>query len=388
MKKAVVLILDGVGIGELPDAVDYGDEGSNTLGNLARICGGIKLPVLEKLGLGNISNIKGVKQVEKPLASFGKMAEKSPGKDSTSGHWELCGIILDKPFPTYPDGFPDEIIHEFESRINHKVMGNIPASGTEIIQRLGVEHMKTKKPIVYTSADSVFQIACHIDVFKLEELYRFCEIAREILQGEHGIARVIARPFAGAIPNFYRTKDRRDYSLPPPQLTLLDILKQNNFNVIAIGKVDDLFAQRGYTKSYHSVNDLECIDLALKAMDEINEGLIFANFVQFDMDWGHRNDVEGFKNGLIEIDRGIGRIVEKIENNYMLFITADHGNDPTTPSTDHSREYVPILTLTSKRPGKNLGIRKSFADLAKTIARYFNIEGIVNGEDFLKICSA
>jgi len=387
-KRAIVLILDGVGIGELPDAETYGDKGSNTLGNLARICGGIKLPTLERLGLGNISPIQGVKQVEKPLACFGKMAEMSPGKDSTSGHWELFGIILKKPFPTYPGGFPESIIKEFESKIKHKVLGNIPASGTEIIKQLGEEHLKTRKPIVYTSADSVFQIACHLDVFSLDKLYHFCEIAREILKGEHAVARVIARPFAGKPPDFYRTKERRDYSLPPPEPTLLDIAKNSGLEVIAIGKIDDLFSHRGYTKSYHSVNDMECVNLVFKAMDDVAEGLIVANFVQFDMDWGHRNDIEGFKKGLIEIDEGIEKIVSRIKNNDMLFITADHGNDPTTPSTDHSREYVPILALTSRLKGRSLGIRNSFSDMAKTIARYFELEGIKNGKDFLEYCLA
>jgi len=387
-KRAIVLILDGVGIGELPDAETYGDKGSNTLGNLARICGGIKLPTLERLGLGNISPIQGVKQVEKPLACFGKMAEMSPGKDSTSGHWELFGIILKKPFPTYPDGFPESIIKEFESKIKHKVLGNIPASGTEIIKQLGEEHLKTRKPIVYTSADSVFQIACHLDVFSLDKLYHFCEIAREILKGKHAVARVIARPFAGKPPDFYRTKERRDYSLPPPEPTLLDIAKNSGLEVIAIGKIDDLFSHRGYTKSYHSVNDMECVNLVFKAMDDVAEGLIVANFVQFDMDWGHRNDIEGFKKGLIEIDEGIEKIVSRIKNNDMLFITADHGNDPTTPSTDHSREYVPILALTSRLKGRSLGIRNSFSDMAKTIARYFELEGIKNGKDFLEYCLA
>jgi phosphopentomutase len=362
MKRAIVLILDGVGIGELPDAAEYGDEGSNTLVNLARSCGGLKLPVLEQLGLGNITAIDGVKQVDKPLACFGKMAEKSPGKDSTSGHWELFGLILEKPFPTYPNGFPDEIIKEFETRINHKVIGNTPASGTEIIKKLGDEHIHTGKPIVYTSAD--------------------------ILTKEHNVARVIARPFTGESPDFYRTKDRRDYSILPPEPTLLDIVKENGLNVIAIGKIDDLFGHRGYTKSYHSVNDLECVNFVLKAINEIDKGLIIANFIQFDMDWGHRNDTVGFKNGLIEIDRGIGKIIEKIEENDILFITADHGNDPTTPSTDHSREYVPILALTSKRSGKNLEVRKSFSDLAKTIAQYFGINGIKNGKTFLNDCIA
>ncbi len=386
MKRAIVLVLDGVGIGELPDAAQYGDRGSNTLGNLARICGGLNLPVLEQLGLGNIQSIEGVEKIANPQANFGRMAEKSPGKDSTSGHWELFGLVLKKPFPTYPHGFPNEVIRDFESKINHRVLGNIPASGTEIINNLGDEHIKTRRPIVYTSADSVFQLACHVDIFSLDELYKFCEIARELLHGEHGVARVIARPFTGKSPHFYRTKDRRDYSLPPPGPTLLDRAKDHGHEVIAIGKIDDLFSHRGYTKSYHSVNNVECIILVLKALDEVDKGLIVANFVQFDMDWGHRNDIQGFKNGLIEIDEGIGKVIDKISERDILFITADHGNDPTTPSTDHSREYVPILALTSKQSGKNLGIRKSFSDLAKTIARYLEIGGIENGEDFLDVC--
>ncbi|OPX18546.1 phosphopentomutase [candidate division WOR-3 bacterium 4484_100] len=386
MKRAIVLILDGVGIGELPDADQYGDQGSNTLGNLAQSCGGLNLPFLEKLGLGNIADIAGVKRVDKPLACFGKMAERSPGKDSTSGHWELLGVVLKSPFPTYPEGFPDEIIKELESRFGHKILGNKPASGTEIIKQLGEEHIRTKSPIVYTSADSVLQIACHIDVFSLEELYKFCEIAREVMQGKHNVARVIARPFAGSAPNFYRTKDRRDFSLPPPEPTLLDLAQRKGYQVIVIGKVDDLFSHRGYDRSYHSVNDLECVDYVLKSMDEVEQGLIVANFVQFDMDWGHRNNIEGFKNGLIEIDGGLKEIIENRRSEDLIFITADHGNDPTTPSTDHSREYVPILAHSGKAPGVNLGIRRSFSDLAKTIARYLDIEGIHYGEDFLDSC--
>jgi phosphopentomutase len=388
MKRAFVLILDGVGIGALPDAADYGDEGSNTLANLAKSCGGLKLPVLEKMGLGNIDDIRGVERVAKPTACFGKMAEQSPGKDSTSGHWELCGVILEKPFPTFPKGFPDEVISEFESQIGHRILGNIPASGTEIIKRLGETHIHEKKPIVYTSADSVFQVACHTDVFSIEELYSFCRKARSMLQGRYGVARVIARPFAGEKGNFYRTKDRRDFSLPPPEPTLLDIAQKNGIKVTAIGKVDDLFSHRGFDKTYHSVNDLECVDYVLDVMEETNDALIVANFVQFDMDWGHRNDTEGFRNGLVEMDEGIGRIIAKVHENDLVFITADHGNDPTTPSTDHSREHVPILAYREKIIGQDLGTRQTFADLAKTVASYFGIQGIKHGEDFLEYCVA
>jgi len=387
MKRAIVLVLDGVGIGALPDADLYGDAGSNTLVNLARACGGLHVPVLEKIGLGNITSIMGVARTASPRGSYGKMAEQSAGKDSTSGHWELCGIVVSHPFPTYPQGFPNDIIKAFEKSIGHTVLGNKPASGTEIIQELGAEHMQTKQPIVYTSADSVFQIACHIDVFSLSELYLFCETARTLLQGKHGVARVIARPFAGRAPHFYRTEDRRDYSQPPPGPTLLDIAKDHGYEVVVIGKVDDLFGHRGYTRSHHSVNDQACVDFVLGTLDTAGDALIVANFVQFDMDWGHRNDIEGFQKGLTEIDEGIGKIIEKIENHDMLIIAADHGNDPTTPSTDHSREYVPLLVVTSQYPGVDLGTRNSFADVAQTIARYFNLEGIQHGEDFLNLCA-
>jgi phosphopentomutase len=388
MKRAIILILDGVGIGALPDAAEYGDEGSNTLANLARSCGGLKLPVLESMGLGNICDIQGIRKVENPTACFGKMAEKSPGKDSTSGHWELCGVILEKAFPTFPHGFPEEIVSKFESKIGHKILGNVPASGTEIIKRLGAAHIEEKRPIVYTSADSVFQIACHTDVFSLEELYSFCTTARAMMQGAYGVARVIARPFAGTMPDFYRTKDRRDYSLEPPEPTLLDITQQSGIKVTVIGKVDDLFSHRGFDKSYHSVNDLECVEIVVKVLHDTNDALIVANFVQFDMDWGHRNDTKGFKNGLIEMDEGIGRIVAQLREDDLVFITADHGNDPTTPSTDHSREHVPILAHRKRMAGRDLGTRSTFADLAKTVAGYFGIEGIRHGEDFLKNLTA
>ncbi|MEO0155689.1 MAG: phosphopentomutase [candidate division WOR-3 bacterium] len=385
MVRAVVLILDGVGVGELPDAYKYNDQGSNTLGNLSKAVGGLKLPFLENLGLGNILEIQGVKRIKNPKGFFGKMAEISPGKDSTTGHWELMGVILKKPFPTYPDGFPEEIIKEFEKRIGYKTLGNYPASGTEIIKELGEEHIAKRMPIVYTSADSVFQIACHIDVLSFDELYRFCEIARDLLQGEHGVARVIARPFAGKSPDFYRTKDRKDFSLKPPEPTLLDYAKEKGFEVIAIGKVDDIFAKQGYTKSFHSVNNLECVDFVIKSLGEIDQGLIVANFVQFDMDWGHRNDIFNFARGLEEMDTGIEKIVRNLKEYDLLFITADHGNDPTTPSTDHSREYVPVIAYFNAKSGKEIGVRNTFADLARTIARYMKIDGLKNGADFLDI---
>jgi phosphopentomutase len=386
MKRAIVLILDGVGIGELPDADAYGDTGSNTLANIAANCGGLHLPTMERLGLGNIADIQGLRKRDDPRACFGKMAERSPGKDSTSGHWELFGIILEKPFPTYPQGFPAEIMAVFESRIKHKTLGNKPASGTEIIQELGEEHIRTKRPIVYTSADSVFQIACHTDTFSVEQLYEFCRIARDILIDEHAVGRVIARPFTGSHPDFRRTKDRRDFSLQPPEPTLLDLCKSHGHKVIAIGKIDDLMGHRGYTQSFHSVFDSECVDHVITAMGSTDEGLIVANFVQFDMDWGHRNDVYGFRNGLMEMDKGVEKIIAQLRKHDLLFITADHGNDPTTPSTDHSREYVPLLVHSHKAAGRDLGVRESFSDLAQTISKYLGVEGIRHGKDFLKTC--
>jgi phosphopentomutase len=380
MKRAVVLILDGVGAGELPDADVYHDQGSNTLGNLSRACRGLNLPTLGQMGLGNITEIMGVPRTAQPLADWGRMAEKSPGKDSTTGHWELMGLVLDKPFPTYPQGFPPDVIGNFEKAIGHRVLGNYPASGTEIIKVLGKQHIAQKRPIVYTSADSVFQIACHTDIFPLDELFRFCEIARKQMTGEHAVARVIARPFAGSAPNFYRTADRRDYSLLPPQPTLLDRVKDRNYEVTAIGKIDNLFGNRGYTVTHHSVNNRECLEYVLQSLAEMKDGMILANFIQFDMDWGHRNDVAGFRDGLVDMDAGIARILDRIGADDCLFITADHGNDPTTPSTDHSREYVPILVYRPGRLGKDLGIRDTFADLAQTIAGYFGIEGVEHGK--------
>ncbi|MEO0093207.1 MAG: phosphopentomutase [candidate division WOR-3 bacterium] len=382
MPRAIIIVLDGVGVGELPDASQYNDKGSNSLANLAEKIGGLFLPNLESLGLGNIIEIKGIKRQVKLIGSFGKMAEKSPGKDSTSGHWEIAGVILNQCFPIYPKGFPKELIEKFEKAIGRKVLGNIPASGTEIIERLGEEHMKTGYPIVYTSADSVFQIAAHEAVIPVPKLYEMCQIARTLLQGEHCVGRVIARPFIGSPGTFCRTKD---FSLEPPIPTLLDIAKENGYPVIVIGKVDELFAQRGYTKAYHSVNNQECIDLTLNALKENWEGLIFTNLIQFDMDWGHRNDYLAYYNGLKEFDARLPQIIAQLKTDDLLAITSDHGNDPTTPSTDHSREYVPLLIYSkSLKAGVNLGIRDTFADLGQTIAEYLKIPRLANGKSFLK----
>jgi phosphopentomutase len=383
--RVLLIVLDGVGIGELPDAYKFGDEGSNTLANTAKIVGGLNLPNLEMFGLGNICPIMGLNYRENPLSYFGKMAEKSPGKDTTTGHWEIAGVILDKPFPIYPNGFPKEIIQEFEKRIGRKTLGNYPASGTEIIKKLGEEHIKTGYPIVYTSADSVFQIAAHEDVIPVEELYKICQIARELLKGEHGVARVIARPFLGEKGNFYRTPKRKDFSLPPPKKTILDYLKENGKDVIGIGKIEDIFAGKGLTYSMHQENNREGIENIIKALNISNDGLIFVNLVDFDMLYGHRNDPFGFAKALEEFDSFIPIILEKLKNDDILIITADHGCDPTTESTDHSREYVPLLIYSKKfKNPSNLGILSSFSDLGKTIGDIFKIKNDLDGKTFFE----
>ncbi len=385
MSRAIIIVLDGVGVGELPDAAQYNDQGANSLGNLSEKIGELNLLNLEFLGLGNIINLKGVRRLDKPKGSFGKMAEKSPGKDSTSGHWEITGIILNQCFPLYPNGFPKELIERFEKAIGHKVLGNIPASGTEIIKQLGEEHMNTGYPIIYTSADSVFQIAAHESVISLNELYEMCKIARKILDGKHCVGRVIARPFTGKPGSFSRTKHRKDFSLEPPEPTLLDIAKDRGYPVIAIGKVDELFANRGYTKAFHSINNQECIEYTLKAFNDYSTGLIFTNLIQFDMDWGHRNDYKAYYQGLVDFDKRLPEILEKLKEDDLLAITSDHGNDPTTSSTDHSREYVPLLIYSkSMKSGVNLGTRETFADLGQTVAEYLNLPALPNGSSFLK----
>jgi phosphopentomutase len=385
MPRVIIIVLDGVGVGELPDASQYNDQGSNSLGNLAEKIGDFSLSNLESLGLGNIINLKGVKRQNKPKGSFGKMAEKSPGKDSTSGHWEIAGIILNQCFPLYPKGFPKDLIERFEKAIGRKVLGNFPASGTEIIKQLGEEHMKTGYPIVYTSADSVFQIAAHESVISLNELYEMCMKARKILGGKNCVGRVIARPFIGKPGNFSRTKHRKDFSLEPPGPTLLDIAKDRGYPVIAIGKIDELFANRGYTKSFHSVNNQECIEYMLKAFKDYSTGLIFTNLIQFDMDWGHRNDYTAYYQGLREFDARLPEIISQLKNDDLLAITSDHGNDPTTSSTDHSREYVPLLIYSKGlKSGIDLGIRETFADLGQTVAEYLKLPPLNYGKSFLK----
>ena len=384
MNNFFVIVLDGVGIGELPDAADYNDTGSNTLCNIADAVGGLTLPNLERSGLGNIADIKGIHQVKNPLASYGKLKEVSKGKDSTTGHWELAGLFVDTDFSYFPHGFPDELINNFLFKTGCKgVLGNKPASGTEIIKELGEEHLKTGYPIVYTSADSVFQIAAHENVIPLERLYEICSITRnKVLSPPLMVGRVIARPFVGEPGNFTRTTNRRDFSLDPPQKTVLNILLENGIETVAIGKVNDLFNYNGIkiqekTKS----NDEGCNKLF--EYSNGNGRFIFANLVDFDVYFGHRNDPEGFAKKLKEFDCFLPSLLNNLDETDALIITADHGNDPTTPSTDHSREYVPLLYYKKEREGINLGTRKTFSDVAKTVADFFNVENNLKGKSFL-----
>jgi len=379
IKRVIVIILDGVGAGNAPDAEKYGDKGANTLLHVVEESG-FKFPNLERLGLMNIL----YKKDEKTLGSYGILEEVSPGKDSTTGHWELMGVPLEKPFPVYPNGFPEEIIREFEKRIGRKVLWNKPASGTEIIKKLGEEHIKTGYPIVYTSADSVFQIAAHEDVIPVEELYRMCEIAREILKGEHAVARVIARPFTGKPGHFWRTPERKDFSLPPPKDTLLDLMIKKGFKVFGIGKVYDLFAHRGFSETVHVDNNTENMAELLKVTIERKDvHLIFTNLVDFDMRYGHRRNLWGFSNALLEFDGFLGNYLPYLTENDLMFITADHGNDPTFKKhTDHTRERVPVFIYGKGIKENNfIGIRK-FSDLGATIGEVFGIK-THSGKSFL-----
>ncbi|HFE65000.1 phosphopentomutase [candidate division KSB1 bacterium 4484_188] len=385
MKRAVIIVLDGVGIGELPDADRYGDRGSNTLGNIARAVGGLHLPHLAEFGLGNIAPIKGIEPAEKPKANFGKMAERAPGKDSTSGHWEIAGCTLDFAFPTYPNGFPPEVLKPFEEKIGRGILGNKPASGTEIIKELGMEHLKTGYPIVYTSADSVFQIAAHEEIIPLDELYEMCQIGREILTGKHAVSRVIARPFIGDSPEtFTRTRARRDFSLKPPKKLLQSCVQENGLPTVGIGKIDDLYAGVGLDVKIHTKGNEDGMNVLAEQMKTVREGLIMINLVDFDMLWGHRNNPAGFYEELQRFDRRLPEFTELTKPGDVLIITADHGNDPTTPSTDHSREYVPLLVHgPAIRQGVNLKIRESFADLGKTVAEALRLENCaIDGTSF------
>ncbi|HMN47899.1 MAG TPA: phosphopentomutase [Ignavibacteriaceae bacterium] len=385
MNNFFLIVLDGVGIGELPDASLYGDQGSNTLKNMAEKIGGLKLPNLQKLGLGNIDNIPGVDPTDEPLASFGKMAEKSKGKDSTTGHWELSGLYVDKDFDYFPDGFPKEITDRFLEVTGCKgFLGNKAASGTEIIKELGDEHLKTGYPIIYTSADSVFQIAAHQDVIPLEKLYEICDLTRhKVLQEPLNVGRVIARPFIGSSGNYERTVYRKDFSLDPPSDTVLDILLKNKIQTIAIGKINDLFNYKGIMIQEKSKSNKEGMEIILRCATDTNDSFIFTNLVDFDVYFGHRNDAYGFANALKQFDDFLPSLLNVLDDSDRLILTADHGNDPTTPSTDHSREYVPLLYFGKNKVSKNLGTRKTFSDVGKTVADYFNVANNLQGISFL-----
>ena len=385
INRVILIVLDSVGIGALPDAEEYGDKGANTLVHTAQEIGGFNLPNLEKLGLGKIADIQGIDSNLKAEGVYTKMKEKSIGKDTTTGHWELAGLVSERPFPVYPDGFPDEVIKPFEEKIGKKVLGNKPASGTVIIEELGREHLDSGRPIVYTSADSVFQIAAHEEVISLDELYEMCEIARDILQGEHGVARVIARPFIGKPGSLTRTDRRKDFSLAPPQATVLDKLKDKGMAVMAVGKIEDIFSNKGITDSNHTVDNMDSVDAVLDFLKEDKESFIFANLVEFDMVYGHRRNPKGYAQALKDFDIRLPEILDHMKKDDVLMITADHGCDPTFKGTDHTREYVPLLVFGEKiKKDFNLEIRESFADLAATVAEVFGVDNLNYGTSFLQ----
>ena len=379
--RVILIVLDSVGVGELPDAATYSDEGSNTVGNVARVVP-LRIPGLRSLGLDRIVDI-GERSPATPIGAYGRMAERSPGKDSVTGHWEIAGLVLDRPFPTFPNGFPPEVIADFERRIGRGSLANTVASGTAIIEQLGDEHVKTGKPIVYTSADSVFQIAAHEEIVPVPELYRACEIAYQLVVEGLGVGRVIARPFCGESGNYKRTANRRDFALTPFAPTLLDVLKDAGHPVVAVGKIEDLFAGRGITQAVHTADDDEGMDEIAVAMEKAVSGLIFANLVDFDTQFGHRNLVTGYAENLEKFDLRLVHLLPNLGENDLLIVTADHGNDPTTPSTDHSREYVPVMVAGARvKKGVDLGTRQTFADLGQTIAELFGAR-LPNGTSFL-----
>jgi len=371
-----------VGIGAAPDAADYGDRGSDTLGNVARACGGLDLPGLERLGLGNIKPLEGVRRRGDAAGAWGSMRPSSAGKDSTTGHWEIAGVHVDVPFPTYPNGFPQEVIGEFARATGRGVIGNVVASGTDVLQRYGDEHVATGKWIVYTSADSVFQVAAHEDVVSLNQLYQACEKARGMLRPPHDVSRVIARPFTGTSGDYQRTSNRRDYSLDPPAETLLDSLAKAGIARAGVGKIDDLFAGRSIS-SRHTTSNAEGIRLIKEWFSSAESGFLFANLVDFDQLFGHRNDVAGFYGALREFDAALPSITSRLKEDDLLFITADHGNDPTTPSTDHARELVPLLAGGMRVVPRDLGERDTFSDLGATVAEWFSLSFRGRGKSFL-----
>lgn len=385
MKRAILIVLDSVGVGELKDAKSYGDEGSHTLDNVYKTCKGLEIKELENLGIGNIEGVNGPKKCDAAIGAYGKSIEASKGKDTVTGHWEISGVILEEPLNTYPEGFSKEIIDEFKKRANVEgILGNVVASGTQIIEDLGEEHVKTGYPIIYTSADSVFQIAAHEDVIPLEKLYEMCDIARKMLVDKWAVGRVIARPFIGEAPNFKRTSNRRDYALDPFNKTMLEYLKEANYEVAAVGKIEDIYNGKGITASVHTKSNMDGVDKTLDYMDTVKEGLIFTNLVDFDMLYGHRNDAIGYGKALEDFDNRLQEIYNKMTDEDILIITADHGCDPTTSSTDHSREHIPVLVYGKNvKPGVNIGTRETFADIGKTILDFFNVENELVGKSFL-----
>lgn len=387
IQRAIIIVLDGVGAGEAPDAADYGDVGSNSLGNTARVMGGLSMPNLGRLGFGHVTDILGVPPARPALGAYGRMQPFSAGKDTIQGHWEMMGIFLPVAFPTYPHGFPAEIISAFRRLTGYDMLGNKPASGTEILKELGMEHLSTGMPIVYTSADSVFQVAAHEEVIPVQELYRICRISRAMLTGEHNVGRVIARPFVGTTPeNFRRTANRKDFPRIPESNTLLDELVAAGKQVYSVGKIDDIFGGRGITHSNHTPDNMSSVDAILEFMKEDFEGVLFANLIEGDMIYGHRNDVPGFAKALERFDQRVPDLIAAMRPADICFIVADHGVDPTTPSTDHSRENSPLLLFGKPiRPDTDLGTRKSFADVAATLAKVFDVPSPKIGESFLDL---
>ncbi len=382
INRVILIVLDSVGIGELPDAHLYNDQGSNTLGNIAKYYKDLKLPNLTAMGLGNIDPSNLLDKTENPTAAFGKAMEQSAGKDTTTGHWEISGLILDKPFPTFPNGFPKEFMERFEKAIGTKTIGNKSASGTTIINELGEEHLNKQFPIVYTSADSVFQIAMHEDIFPIEKQYEICQTARNMLVDDYQVGRVIARPFIGKAGSFSRTSRRKDFSVQPPD-NILTAIQNSGKEVFSIGKIIDIFDGKGIDKYVKTANNKEGIQETIQAIKRNSQGLIFTNLVDFDMLFGHRRDIDGYANALMEFDQKIPEILVALKDDDFLIITADHGNDPSAPGTDHTREYIPILNYGKNiKADKNIGTRNSFADIASTIADALEISSPSVGESY------
>lgn len=383
INRVVLFVLDSVGIGALPDAEKFGDVGVNTLGNIAKSTDDFKIPNLKKMGIGNIEGVDAIEATEKPIAAFGRSLEASNGKDTTTGHWEIAGLYIEQPFKTYPDGFPKHIIDEFEQKTGRKVLCNKPASGTVVLDELGEEHVRTGNPIVYTSADSVFQIAAHEEVIPLEELYNMCQIAREMLMGEDQVARVIARPFVGTPSNYQRTSNRRDYSIKPYDKTVLDFAKEAGLEVKAVGKIVDIYDGEGITEDVHTKDNMDGVDQTIKFLKESFEGILFTNLVDFDAKYGHRRDVAGYRKALEEVDARLPEIMSSMKASDLLIILADHGNDPAYIGSDHTREYIPILIYGEQvKAGANIGTRKTFADVAATVSDILNIPATPYGTSF------